>query len=132
LNSQNPAPDEPKDAKEIVTNTININLAEIINDIAEQEDKIEYINQSIPTEISLGFILVTCANVKKEMLSKRERIKEKLIMILYMILKFQIEELKKIKLKIDLTLRVTPKDIRELAHLKKYIDEVPDLLQDLN
>jgi len=82
LNSQIPIPDEPEDEKEIVTNTINYNLAEIIKDIAEQEDKIEFINQTIPTEISLGFILVTCANVKKEMLNKRERIKEKLIMIL--------------------------------------------------
>jgi len=36
-----------------------------------------------------------------------------------MILRFLIEELKKIKLKIEITLKVVPKDIRELVELKK-------------
>jgi len=49
-----------------------------------------------------------------------------------MILRFLIEELKKIKLKIEITLKVVPKDIRELVELKKWVDNVPQLITDLN
>jgi len=54
-------------------------MVDIQKDIHDQDLAINRLNDTIPDEISLGFISISLINVKKEMISKREKIKEKLL-----------------------------------------------------
>jgi len=59
-------------------NELDYNLAQILEDIHSMVSKINELNQSLPDEVSLGFVKVSCMNVKKTILDRREKIQQRL------------------------------------------------------
>lgn len=59
-------------------NVLEYNLSQILDDINNMSNKIVELNDSIPDEVSLGFIKVSCKNVKKTLLDRREKIQQRL------------------------------------------------------
>lgn len=79
---------------------ITFDLVNIKCDIAEMDEKIKDLDSEIPDEMNLGVIKIDCRKVKKNLIDKREKIKERLQYIISLVIKFNIEEIKKEKLKI--------------------------------
>lgn len=59
-------------------NVVDYNLSQILADIDIMTSKIVELNDSIPDEVSLGFIKVSCKNIKKTILDRREKIQQRL------------------------------------------------------
>lgn len=59
-------------------NELDYNLDQILEDINNMASKIDELNQSLPDEVSLGFVKVSCMNVKKTILDRREKIQQRL------------------------------------------------------
>lgn len=59
-------------------NNVDYNLSQILADIDIMTSKIVELNDSIPDEVSLGFIKVSCKNIKKTILDRREKIQQRL------------------------------------------------------
>lgn len=53
-------------------------MDQILEDINNMASKIDELNQSLPDEVSLGFVKVSCMNVKKTILDRREKIQQRL------------------------------------------------------
>lgn len=106
-------------------NELDYNLDQILEDINSMVSKINELNQSLPDEVSLGFVKVSCMNVKKTILDRREKIQQRLYYLIYLIIKFNYEELKKEKIRLINKMNYVPTNIRMLAELNRYLEEVP-------
>lgn len=83
------------------------------------DEVIVNIESQIPNEVNLGVVKIDCRKVKKKLIDKRERIKDRLTQIIAEVIKFNVEEIKKEKLKIISKMRGQTTNIRDLSDLRK-------------
>jgi len=67
---------------------LDFELSIIKHDIKEMDEVIENIESQIPNEVNLGVVKIDCRKVKKKLIDKRERIKDRLTYIIAEVIKF--------------------------------------------
>jgi len=95
------------------------NMQDIRNQLEEQMQMHNSLEQGIPDYTKVGMYLVNCRNVKNKFKDKHKNVAEKLKNMVYMIIKWNNNEVRKFKDKIMKSLSHLPTEIRELNELRK-------------
>ena len=89
------------------------------------------IGAAIPVSIKLGIFNVNCEGIRKEFIEKHVYIADKMLNLVYMIIKYNNYEIRRYKDRILKNLSAVPTDIRSLFELKKYMEEIPSLIGEI-
>lgn len=129
LNSQLAVEDAGENDKEV---ELEQNLGEIKRLLLVHNEVIKHINERIPDKIQIGFFQVYCKEIKSMYIRVRENLIEKTHLLIHMIIKQKQLEVHKLKNSILKKLKQVPEDVRKLAEIDNFLNNLGIPLNTIN
>ena len=100
-----------------------------INNQIEREAELQ---QFIPDKIQVGIFDISFHKIKSNSIQKHKHIIERLKNLIHSIIKYNVRDIARIKDKILRKIDHIPTDIRKLAEISRFIEDIPALVTELN
>lgn len=107
-------------------------FAEIMAEVQKQYARIEELNNQFPDNITVGLFWISCKEIKTASIEKHTKIITKINAMIQNLIKLQLNDVITFKENLIAELAKNPPEIRSLSDMKKFIQELPIQITEMN